>query len=157
MLNQKGLATLETLPIIFVFIVLLTYTFGFFGIIHTGILNSIAARNYAFEVFRHRSNLSYFRSNPGGKFFDFVVKSNRIHGIASEFTPESGIAATERLISMGMPAGDLLGNNDRNLHNSIIPSGDQIPFGEQTQREVNPVWIMTFYGMCLNASCEPRQ
>ncbi len=58
------MATIEMLPMMFIFIFLFSYTLGAFGIIHTGIKNSISARAYAFETFRNRSNLVYFRDIP---------------------------------------------------------------------------------------------
>jgi hypothetical protein len=59
--NQKGIAMFEAVVLMIVFAVIVTYSIGFFGAIHTGIKNSIASRNLAFETFRNRSNLSYRR------------------------------------------------------------------------------------------------
>lgn len=48
--NEKGMAVLEMIPILVVFVLFINFSLGFFGAIHSGILNSIASRNYAFET-----------------------------------------------------------------------------------------------------------
>ena len=53
--NDHGMAVLEMIPIMIIVVLLLSFSFGFFGLIHTGILNSIGARNYAFETFKEWS------------------------------------------------------------------------------------------------------
>lgn len=63
--NQKGLATIEALPLVVVFVVLITYGLGLFGFVHTAILHSIGARTYAFETFRNRTNVSFFEIKDG--------------------------------------------------------------------------------------------
>ena len=45
--NQRGMATIEVLPLLLVFLMLFSYTLGAFGIIHTGIMHSISARSSA--------------------------------------------------------------------------------------------------------------
>src|SRR5690606_25429703 len=91
--NEKGMAILEIIPISIICVLLLSFSFGFFGVIHTGILNSIAARNYAFETFNHRTDLSYFRSNMKDfnstelKLRYYVPWNFRTHSIASENRP----------------------------------------------------------------------
>ena len=99
--NEKGMATIETIPLIMIFVVLLCYEFGVFGVIHTGIMQSISARAYAFETFRNRSNLTYFRDTPT-TLNNFRQTGTRTHGIASEARTEAdqgndGIAAERPL------------------------------------------------------------
>ena len=59
--NKKGLVILEAIPIIWVMFVLMGATLGSWGIVHTAVLNSIAARNYTFFLFNNRADLSYLR------------------------------------------------------------------------------------------------
>src|ERR1700752_1592500 len=88
--NDSGMATLEAIPLIIVFLVLLAFSFGSFGIIHTGILNSIASRTYAFETFRHRANLIYFRERTAmGELLHFIKHETRVHAVVSEITPDN--------------------------------------------------------------------
>lgn len=161
--NQKGLATVETLPLLFVFVILLAYSFGSFGIIHTGILNSIAARTYAFEIMRNRTNVTYFRDNVvnGGvspsASGHFNRLGNRIHGIRQEnrtgaALDNSGFRSTERPLRVGFGGIPADGSRDvASLHNQKIFS--DIGENVQTQVGASPVWIMTQYGICINAKC----
>lgn len=160
--NEKGLATIETIPLLVVFMILLAYSFGSFGIIHTGILNSIAARTYAFETLRGRANATYFRDNVRGGaaplFLHFARKGNRVHGIRQETRPgdpapaDDGFYPTERPLRVGL--GGIPADASRTtaaIHNERVFTdvGEQI----QTQIGVSPAWVMTQYGLCLNAAC----
>ncbi len=60
--NEKGMAMLEMIPILVVIVLFVNFSLGFWSHSH-GNFHSIAARNYVFETFRNRSNLTYFRSN----------------------------------------------------------------------------------------------
>lgn len=148
--SEKGLATLETVPLLFVFVVMVVYGVGAFGIIHTGILNSIAARTYAFETFRHRSTLVYFRDVKTAEWYKDGI---RIHGISSDVDVVTGadgqyITATERKIDRGF----LISSNirqDAASHKQLEANST----GGRTPQGVNPAWIKTQYGICLNAAC----
>jgi len=159
--NEKGMATIETIPLIMVFVFLICYEFGVFGIIHTGIMQSISARAYAFETFKNRSNLVYFRDTPSQdpQLNFFRGSGDRTHGIASEAKSDAddgtdGIAA-ERPLRVGIPFDpDQASRKDLDRHN--IKVFDQALVGPQKRNqkvEVNPVWIQVQYGMCLNVNC----
>ena len=77
--NNKGLASIEATVLIVLFISLVYYSFGFFGVVHTAILHNIHARTYAFETFRHRTNLYYFRSNRATTVFHYYNTGTRMH------------------------------------------------------------------------------
>lgn len=149
--SEKGMATIETIPLLLIFVFLISYTFGAFGIVHTGILNSIAARNYAFETFRGRSNLTYFR-DASDLPNHFKSIGTRIHAIQSEQRANTaGFFATERPLRIGFE-NDIVGRDNPTLHNRTIH--EEIIDGLRNQRhEVNPVWVVTQYGICLNARC----
>ena len=150
--SEKGMATIETVALLVIFVMLIGYTFGAFGIIHTGILNSIAARTYAFETMRNRSNVTYFRDIPGGDNHHFARIGARIHTIKSESdTTSPNFPATERAMQMGLGGTASLGRDDATIHMQKIPN--LVPGRRNTQVEVNPVWIMTQYGICINAKC----
>lgn len=160
--NERGIATVETIPLLAIFVILLAYSFGTFGIIHTGILNSIAARTYAFETFRNRTNLVYFRDSvrPGVSIVaqHYKRNHNRVHGIRQEIRPgdpapgEASFYATERPIRIGL--GGVVSDGTRNMasvHNEKIFTDVREQL--QTSLGVSPVWVMTQYGICLNADC----
>ena len=148
--NEKGLASIEATVLAVLFVSILYYTFGFFGVVHTGILHNIHSRTYAFETFRHRSNLMYFRSNRGGALHYYETMS-RLHGINtdSESLPPNQVS-TERPIIMGRDIPET--GRQGNVHNRDVI--DRVPANSRNQSiGVNPVWIMTMYGICLSNRC----
>ncbi len=153
--NNKGMAIFETIPIMVVIVLFVNFSLGFFGAIHTGILNSIAARNYAFHTFRNRSNLVYFKYDNADHFEDLHA---RLHGSLSEKSANSSSDkwhATSRkidFIKFDNPAAEIIGN-DKSQHSRVrdLPSGR---INESTHQGVNPIWIKTRYGICLDAICE---
>ncbi len=157
--NEKGIATVETIPLLLVFVILLAYSFGSFGIIHTGILNSIASRTYAFETIRNRANTTYFRDNlvgatpPDGAREHYKTIGNRIHGIKQEGDNSfSSFRSTERPLRVGF--GGIPADKSRqsaSIHNQTVFTGIQEKV--QTQIGVSPVWVMTQYGLCIDAKC----
>lgn len=139
----------ETIPLMVIFMVLIGFCYGFFGIIHTSTLHSIAARTYSFETFRQRANLNYFREDGSGltKPRNFSKKGWRFHAVQHENDPRDRFVATERPISFGRSVASEGGAEDQ--HNTRI-------FSIKNRNEevsVNPVWIMVGYGICLNAGC----
>lgn len=146
------MATIEALPILVLFVMLVAFMFGSFGIIHTGILHSIAARNYAMETFRHRSNLVYFRDD-GSEPFNFAKIGNRFHGIAPENYTDvgDGFLPTQRSISMVMTT-DPVNEKNAKVHFDLT---NQVKDGVRVRENVavNPVWIKVQYGICMDARC----
>lgn len=147
--NQKGLAILETVPLIVIFVMLMSFGMGFFGIVHTAVLHSIAARTYAMETFRNRANLYYYREDGSGleRPFNFTNKGWRYHAVQHESDPRDLFVATARQISLGSqsPAGD----PNKETHNQQIYQIQQ----RNEKISVNPAWIMVGYGICLNGQC----
>ncbi|MEZ0393094.1 MAG: hypothetical protein ACAH59_12810, partial [Pseudobdellovibrionaceae bacterium] len=83
--NSRGNAMIEIVPILAIFILILNFSLGFFGLIHSGIMNSIAARNYAFETFRNRADLRYLRDAASSDTeFTYTKSQVRFHAIKSE-------------------------------------------------------------------------
>ncbi len=143
------MAIIESIPFLVIFLVLLGYSIGFFGVVHSGILQSIAARNYTFETFRHRSNLVYFRDNRFNMPIETIryqLRGHRFHAIVSdESTNADGFYATERKIALGIPSKETPGRRDLNM---ILPENQRYQ-----GRGVNPVWIKITYGICINPQC----
>ncbi|WII73907.1 hypothetical protein QJS83_08465 [Bdellovibrio sp. 22V] len=150
--NEKGMAIFEMIPILVIIVLFVNFSLGFFGAIHTGILNSIASRNYAFETFRNRSNLTYFR-NIGADVIEYSQVGMRVHGTVSESSKggDNWVASSRTIDFMNFQpkrAADIVGNS-KNVHSTVrgIPEGRNETIG------VNPIWIKTTYGICLNAKC----
>lgn len=147
--NEKGMATLEAIPLLVIFLVFISYGMGLFGVIHTGILYSISARTYAFETFRNRTNLTYFRENPsgGGKPAHYKNMGMRFHVIQSDKATQEEIQATARPISIGRAVASTSSNaTDHNMKIFAMQSRNQ-------SVGVSPAWVMVGYGLCLNVTC----
>mgnify|MGYP001278543728 CR=1 FL=1 len=158
--NEKGLATIEVLPLLVIFIIMVGFSYGIFGAIHSGILNSIASRNYAFETFRHRSNLIYFRENQVTPY-TFEQRGNRVHRTTSEnFDGAVEFPTTERPITVGAILGHENGGwagRTEDVHNDLVFRTPETMSGRNRRVAVNPIWIMAQYGICLNSACGDAQ
>lgn len=167
--GNSGMAVIEMVPILIIVALLLNFSLGFFGVIQTGLVNSIAARNYAFETFRHQSNLTYFvrETTAQGEISNFKRYGFRFHGIASEFRPgtDNTWIATARNIAFVRPFGGVDSDgkvlaNERNMRNTEIELHNRKIFtirddGNRTLIGAAPVWIRPIYGICITASCQP--
>ncbi len=151
--NQKGFAVIESVVLIFIFLILMRYSIGFFGITHTAILQSIASRTYAFEIFRHRSHLWYFRSNSTIALRYHGYES-RIHGTnhdASATGQDKQQYATERRVAMFKENDEEPTGRSTSEHMRV---GSDVRPGERNSTvSLDPVWIRVQYGICLNVKC----
>ena len=153
--NQRGTAMVEIVPLLVIFVLLINFALGFFGVIHSGILNSIAARNYAFETFRNRSNLDYLRDINGSDDVTYRREGFRFHGIKKEGVAGSEWVATTRPIKFTDVDGvtDPKGSKeDHNVGIRKIAEGVRVS-DAGLEDGVDPVWIRSMYGICLNAKC----
>lgn len=172
--DQKGISTIELIPILLLFAMLFNFSLGFFGVIHSGILNSIAARNYAFETFRNRPTLTYLRDIPrsGGSSLApneqdarYTKDNFRFHGIISEghgSNKEDWIVTTRALKFTDLKEGTLSTTTaaDHNLVRTVADNGkaSDVFSGrapDDGKNGISPVWLKTLYGMCLTAACKP--
>jgi len=164
-LSNSGMAVMEMIPILIIIALLLNFSIGFFGVIHTGILNSIAARNYTFETFRHQANLEYFWREDfnDGNLSNYVKYGFRFHGIASENRTGDRWVATSRSIAFIEPFGGVdkdgkvlarqqnMQNTELDLHNTrVFTIRDD---GNKTLIGAAPIWVRPIYGICLKAAC----
>lgn len=151
--NEKGFAVVESILLLFIFLILFWYSIGFFGITHTAVIQSIASRNYAFEIFRHRSHLWYFRTNSAVplRYHQF---DNRVHGTNSEISASGQDRtqyATERRVAMFKSTDENAEGRTSSEHAKV---GSAIQPGERnTSLSIDPVWIRVQYGICLTAQC----
>ena len=172
--KQKGMAMIEAIPVLFMLVMVFNFSLGFFGAIQSGILNQIGSYNYAFETFRYRSNLMYFRPGYGTK--NYFLSQSRVHGVITDGSEQDASApedkgrwpATIRDITFNY----VKGNPDRDVAASKIFEGGQSErgYGGRTQNnniwhadskytpdttpiQTTRIWIKTVYGICLNADC----
>ena len=167
--NQKGMAVLEALPIIWVMFILLGATLGSWGIVHTSILHSIAARNYNFFLFNNRSDLAYLRDFS--KQDGYVGLKAEVHGryyridnstghgkrfsyiVAKLPTLTTETQATLRRVDFRNITYD---DRDKFLEGGYahtnIDTANKVP-DRNKKTKVEPAWIMVGYGICLSANC----
>jgi hypothetical protein len=152
--RQKGLASIEAIPLLVIFVMLVAYCMGLFGAIHTGILHSISSRTYAFETFRNRANLLMFRENTApdlSNLFHYGKKGVRYHSVSAEDAPPEGASdafyVSRRPLSVGYPSADPGASQMDHMERifTIQPRNQAVAVG--------PIWVMVGYGICLNAGC----
>ena len=180
--SEKGMAFAEAIPALFMLVLVFNFSLGFFGAIHSGILNSIASYNYTLETFRFKSNLVYFR--PGGGSTNYVKSMNRVHGTTQDGSEvqtggkedKNKWPATQRAITFNYKRDD----PNRNLSSVQNGNGkqavdDNVGDHEWISRAASTniwkvdsayapqdgdtiqtprIWIKTVYGICLNTECK---
>lgn len=182
--SEKGMAVLEAIPVLFMMVLVFNFSLGFFGAIHSGILNSIASYNYTLETFRFRSNLIYFR--PGGDTTNYLKSHSRVHGTVQDGTAASADnkiedkkwPATLRGITFNYDSENQARNlatiqDGKGLKTVTNESGvdrlfklaptqgniwyvkaKSVPQAGEQPVQTARVWIKTVYGICLNAECK---
>ncbi|PWU13674.1 MAG: hypothetical protein C5B49_14435 [Bdellovibrio sp.] len=169
--SQAGTASIEMVPLLLLFAMLFNFTLGFFGIIHSGILQNIAARNYAFETFRNRPNLAYLRDEINlERTLDreiqsrYSLKNLRYHGIVAESGGEVWPVTKRpiRFTDVASPDPNQAPASDHKQLVRQVQSTGKVSetFTGKTAREdkfgFNVVWLQILYGICLKASCRPE-
>lgn len=149
--NERGFAMIETVPLLVIFVVLMSFGMGFFGVVHTAVLHSMAARTYSFETFRQRTNLYYYREDgsgvDAGLSKNFGKKGWRYHAVQHETDDRNKFVATTRPIALGRAIASQESNETTHNKNIFaLPARNE-------RVSVNPVWVMVGYGICLNAQC----
>ena len=161
--NNKGMALIEALPVLFMVILVFNFSLGFFGAIHSGILNSIGSYNYTLETFRFRSNLMYFRPGAGASHYDKSM--NRVHGVigdgySKKDTKIGRWPATVRSITISgvdKMESKYLAQADHNKasQTSVWKAIAGFTDSSEDDAPITPeIWVKTVYGICLNADCK---
>lgn len=159
--SQQGISSIELIPVLLVFALLINFSLGFFGVIHSGNLNSIAARNYAFETFRNRANLNRFRDDVGPNEENRGITYNKIgfryHAIMAEGAPgDLNWYVTTRPIKFtdaNQGVGDASLPQDHSQVVQITDPGKASDVYDEDEG-LPSVWLKTSYGICLNSRCE---
>ena len=158
--SEEGMAVIEAIPVLFMMVMVFNFSLGFFGAIHSGILNSIGSYNYTMETFRFRSNLMYFR--PGVEKANYKASANRVHGVVKDGSEQAASDSkgvwpvTVREITFNRTlAGD---SSDRNYadrtNETNIWFATSIFSPQKGKDIVTPkIWIKTVYGICVTADC----
>lgn len=145
--KQSGMSILESLPLIMILASLIGFLLGLWGMTHKNILHSIAARNYAFETFNHRSNLTYF-NDVRSETHSYELSGLRWHSIGD------GDGSTLKALTtpMRFPAEENV-NESSQLHRQRIWDDSLMPLGGEATEGTKRPWVLVGYGICLNAVC----
>ena len=178
--SESGMAFVEAIPVLIMLMLIFNFSLGFFGGIHSGILNSIASYNYSLETFRFKSNLVYFR--PGGGTTNYAKSSNRVHGTTQDGSEvqvgkedKNKWPATQRGITFNYKRDDPTRNlssiqdgkmkvagvdsvNDHEFIGAANPTNIWNADSKYVPKEGESIqtpriWIKTVYGICLTADC----
>ena len=137
--SQKGIAMLEMLPLLVVFITLFGLTFGFWTAIHSATLSSIAARHYAFSVINNRTHFEYHGTSYYGKNGSNGKTGYRFFAVVDYQKTE-----TPYLIPVSRKI-------------NLFDGGDtKIPQYKGEPDKANPIQIKTGYGICFDLLCGRR-
>ena len=178
---RPGIAMVEILPLLVVFITFFGLCIGLWGAVHSGILQSISARHYAFEVINNRTHPDHHRdwnpstgSGSGEEMFSSPSVSNMpYHGklgmrLFAVVTKQTGSKPEEFVENRGLnffsdidrnydeEPGGILSSQKTEGANKYGPA--RTGFLEEEKAfvqapAVNPVWLLTGYGICLNFCC----
>ncbi len=147
--SEKGMALIETIPLLVIFVMFIGFVLGLFGAIHTAILHSIGARTYAFETFRNRTNLLVFRetaSSPS-RVEHYKTQQIRFHAVNTDGRGQNLLSATERPIVIGKIL-EAVGATDAEHNTRVFKLNER-----NNEVAVHPIWVKVGYGMCLNPGC----
>jgi hypothetical protein len=153
---QKGMATIEASLLMMVFTIMICYVLGTFGVVHTSILHSIAARAHAYQSLANRADVTYFAEDDERSKFSYRLWGFRAHGIIAENQNRRSNQRGEwdvsgRRMAMGLPMGDEQNATNANFHLRDLRKD---PTAASSKNQLaNPVWIKTVYGICINSQC----
>ena len=138
--SQKGIAYVEMLPLLVLFVMLFGLSFGLWTSIHRATLKSIAARHYSFEVLNNRSHYIYHRDTkaPDGDTGYYLKNGMRFFANVKYQNTGDDPDLKKETTSLS------LFNQGVTKINS--PSPDNSSITEQT----NPIEIKIGYGICID-------
>jgi len=142
--SRKGLAYVEMLPLLVLFVVLFGLSFGLWTSIHRATLKSIAARHYSFEVLNNRTHYIYHRDTTSAEGFEDYYGENGKRFFANvnyQLTENPDLDYEERELS---------------LFNEGVTQINPAPDPRNSSfDQTNPIGIKTGYGICIDTgNCE---
>lgn len=151
--QEKGSAILETLPLLIIFMTILGNMWGFFMVVHSGILSSIGARTYAFETFRNRADLTYFRDQeistgtPLSKtdLVNYYKVGSRIHSVTQSDNDNKFYPLVVNYNQFSPAQAKASGSTEDQHNHAAIFRDKRTP-----DEGVKKIWIRSTYGICLN-------
>ncbi len=151
LINEKGLASIETVVMVFIFVALLGSTLGFYGVTQKMILHSIASRAYGFEQIRNRTNITYLRDINGGSGNSYHVTRQRYFTVREPGSGAVFIAAKMPVDFREAGSRSLAGANP-DAHNTSAYE-DIVRQRRNERHRFESVWVKVGHGICLTVEC----
>ena len=148
LVNQKGIAMVEMLPLLAVFIVLFGLTFGFWTSVHNGTLSSIAARHYAFEVLNNRTQFIFHRDYDGST-------NKQLNMSPGDYFPQYHNKSMYRffaVVERQHSKDPKFHSEERRINLFAKPPLDWPSFTRKSDK-ANPIWVKMGYGICIDCDC----
>lgn len=141
--SEKGFAVLEAVAFLFAFVMLTVYVIDFFTAIHTGILNSIEARTYLFEILEHRADIGILRPEvPETDYIanDVHVRFHAVNDEDQDSSDDTFVPPAARKLTMVGPDDEVQGK----VNSPRLDDG---------ANKASIIYIKTGYGICIDANC----
>ncbi len=162
--DKQGIATLELVGFLILIVSMTGFLLGFWGALHSGVLNSTAARAYAFETFRNRVHLQYHRSTgpEGAAPTHLYNKQLRIHRVIhKENCEEDNFCVRSQGIFLSLGLGGEVGDtratgdyrNETMYAESELNSQGLSVRSRYRRQGVDPIWSKVSYGICVRPQC----
>lgn len=135
--SRKGLAYVEMLPLLVLFVVLFGLSFGLWTSIHRATLKSIAARHYSFEVLNNRTHYIYHRDTQSAVDYKNYYEKN-----GKRFFANVDYQTADNP-SLYYEEGELSLFNEGVTQINSAPDPGNSSFA-------NPIKIKTGYGICID-------
>ncbi len=150
--QEKGLASIETVIMVFIFVALLGSTLGFYGITQKMILHSIASRAYGFEQIRNRTNITYLRDIQGGNSNSYHVTKLRYFTVKEPGGGNATFLAAKMDVDF-RSVGSVGGSTANPEAHNTTAYGDISRNRRNERHYFDKVWIKVGHGICLTAEC----
>jgi len=141
--NQRGIAYVEMLPLLVLFVLMFGLSFGLWTSIHRATLKSIAARHYSFEVLNNRTHYIYHKdTREASSSRDYYAK-NGMRFFANVAYQESESPELQRETKNNSLS--LFDDGITQIHSPKASNSSDFP-DEQT----NPIKAEIGYGICID-------
>ena len=140
--SQNGIAYVEMLPLLVLFVLLFGLSFGLWASIHRATLKSIAARHYSFEVLNNRTHYIYHRDTESANDYKAYYGENGLRFFANVYKQSGRTPALKKETARL----SLFDEGVTKINPPSSKNSTRIPVGEQK----NPIEIKTGYGICID-------
>ena len=137
--NQRGVAYVEMLPLLVLFVLLFGLSFGLWTSVHRATLKSIAARHYSFEILNNRTHYIYHKDTSDAHYYK---KKGKRYFANVDYQPIEDPFLYHESPDLTLFSKGITKINDPKPENS-------------DKAQTNPIRIQIGYGICIDTeTCE---